>query len=285
MKNGEVRFGNLNVCGGMDDKIDDVCELMKYRRLNISYVNETIRKCGAIKRGSFQTYWSDVEPANEDDAKDTLIYLDEKLQDQNFKDEYVERFKDSLGAFKKQAKNFFEYGEKARNNSKTSSIHVIKHDDVHLLNEENNVKWRWKNYDESVFACENTVADDNVTATKYMIEGGNESEITMDEVMIALKCMKIGKAVRYDRVSLEMLGGGGGTVASLFYQLLNKCRKRYLIIGVKQSLYHSGKKKRSRQRFSNRCLKMRRNGSSKEWYGSVCFAVDLSGALPCPPDE
>ncbi|GBP21119.1 hypothetical protein EVAR_11150_1 [Eumeta japonica] len=28
---------------------------------------------------------------------------------------------------------------------------------------------------------------------------------------------------------------------------------------------------------------MWRNGSSKRWYGSVCFALDLAGALPCPP--
>ncbi|GBP53166.1 hypothetical protein EVAR_28508_1 [Eumeta japonica] len=37
-----------------------------------------------------------------------------------------------------------------------------------------------------------------------------------------------------------------------------------------------------RERFSNKGLKMRRNGSSKGWYGSVCFALDLAGALPCP---
>ncbi|GBP31571.1 hypothetical protein EVAR_78150_1 [Eumeta japonica] len=30
-RTGEIHFGTLNVCGGMDDKIDDVCELMKDR--------------------------------------------------------------------------------------------------------------------------------------------------------------------------------------------------------------------------------------------------------------
>ncbi|CAH2242658.1 jg8477 [Pararge aegeria aegeria] len=28
---------------------------------------------------------------------------------------------------------------------------------------------------------------------------------------------------------------------------------------------------------------MRRNGSSKGWYDSVCFALDLAGVLPWPP--
>ncbi|GBP40274.1 hypothetical protein EVAR_83964_1 [Eumeta japonica] len=62
-RTGEVRFGTLNVSGGIDDKIDDVCELMEYRRLDILRVNETKRKAssGAIKRGSFDTYWSGVD--------------------------------------------------------------------------------------------------------------------------------------------------------------------------------------------------------------------------------
>ncbi|GBP50136.1 hypothetical protein EVAR_42817_1 [Eumeta japonica] len=40
-----------------------------------------------------------------------------------------------------------------------------------------------------------------------MIDDENESEITMDEIMKALKRMKIGKAAGYDRVSSEMLKG------------------------------------------------------------------------------
>ncbi|GBP26689.1 hypothetical protein EVAR_23460_1 [Eumeta japonica] len=43
-RTGKVRFGTLNVCGGMDDKIDDIYELMKDRRLEIICVNETKRK-------------------------------------------------------------------------------------------------------------------------------------------------------------------------------------------------------------------------------------------------
>ncbi|GBP81090.1 hypothetical protein EVAR_63394_1 [Eumeta japonica] len=58
LRKDETRTGE-NVCGGMDDKIDDICELMKGRQLNILCVNETKRKGngGAIKRGSFDIYW------------------------------------------------------------------------------------------------------------------------------------------------------------------------------------------------------------------------------------
>ncbi|GBP73497.1 hypothetical protein EVAR_57392_1 [Eumeta japonica] len=50
----KVRFGTLNMCGGMDDKINDVCELIKDRRLDILCMNETKSKSsgGAIKPGS-----------------------------------------------------------------------------------------------------------------------------------------------------------------------------------------------------------------------------------------
>ncbi|GBP15372.1 hypothetical protein EVAR_80549_1 [Eumeta japonica] len=65
--------------------------------------------------------------------------------------------------------------------------------------------------------------DDNVIATEYIIHKGNESEIAMDEIMKALNRTKVGKAAGYDKVSLEMLRGGGPIVASLLYQLFNKC--------------------------------------------------------------
>ncbi|GBP15443.1 Mini-chromosome maintenance complex-binding protein [Eumeta japonica] len=89
---------------------------------------------------------------------------------------------------------------------------VWRDDDGHLLNEKNNVKERWKNYFLSIFACEDTVADDNVTSTEYMIDDANKSEITMDEIMKALKCMKVRK-FKYDIVMSDMLRGGGGIVA------------------------------------------------------------------------
>ncbi|GBP39049.1 hypothetical protein EVAR_89271_1 [Eumeta japonica] len=73
-------------------------------------------------------------------------------------------------------------------------------DEGHLLNEKNYMKKRWKNYYESDFARENRVADDDVTATEYMIDDGNESEVTVDEIIKAPKHMKVGKAAGYDRV-------------------------------------------------------------------------------------
>ncbi|GBP93647.1 hypothetical protein EVAR_66716_1 [Eumeta japonica] len=67
------------------------------------------------------------------------------------------------------------------------------------------------------------VADGNVTAVVCMIDDGKESEIKMDEIMKALKRMKLAKAAGFDRASSEMLRNGGGIVASLLYQLFNKC--------------------------------------------------------------
>ncbi|GBP75800.1 hypothetical protein EVAR_65432_1 [Eumeta japonica] len=54
----KVRFGTLDVCGGMDDKIDDVYKLMKERRLYILYVNKPKRKGSgaAIEHGPFETF-------------------------------------------------------------------------------------------------------------------------------------------------------------------------------------------------------------------------------------
>ncbi|GBP71728.1 hypothetical protein EVAR_33141_1 [Eumeta japonica] len=51
----------------------------------------------------------------------------------------------------------------------------------------------------------------------------------MDDVMKALKHMKVEKAAGYDRVLSEMLRGGGGAVASLLYQLFNKCWKSHKV--------------------------------------------------------
>ncbi|GBP81776.1 Vesicular glutamate transporter 3 [Eumeta japonica] len=84
-----------------------------------------------------------------------------------------------------------------------------KHDDDYLLNEKNNVKERWKDYFESVFACEDTVADDNVTATEYMIDDKNESKIMINQITKALKRMKVRKAAGYDRLLSKMLRGVG----------------------------------------------------------------------------
>ncbi|GBP51162.1 hypothetical protein EVAR_97986_1 [Eumeta japonica] len=89
--------------------------------------------------------------------------------------------------------------KKARNNSEISCTHVILDYSGYLLNEKNNAKERWKNNFKSIFIREDTVKDDNVTATEYS-DDGNESE-WMDETMEALKRMKVEKAAEHDRVS------------------------------------------------------------------------------------
>ncbi|GBP63717.1 hypothetical protein EVAR_8714_1 [Eumeta japonica] len=63
----------------------------------------------------------------------------------------------------------------------------------------------------------------------------------MNNIIKAVKRMKVRKADEYNRVSSEILKDGRGIVTSLIYQLLNKSRKfmEYLMSGVKQSLYAS----------------------------------------------
>ncbi|GBP61990.1 Oxysterol-binding protein-related protein 9 [Eumeta japonica] len=80
-----------------------------------------------------------------------------------------------------------------------------------------------------VSAFEDTLADDNVTATEYMIDDGNKCEITMNEIMNGLKRIKVGKAAGYDRVSSEILKDGTAIVASLLYQPFNKCWKSHRV--------------------------------------------------------
>ncbi|GBP51546.1 hypothetical protein EVAR_34432_1 [Eumeta japonica] len=66
------------------------------------------------------------------------------------------------------------------------------------MSSKNDVKERWKNYFGRAFAREDRVADDNVTAAEYVIDDGNESKITMYEIMKTLKRMKVGKAAGHD---------------------------------------------------------------------------------------
>ncbi|GBP79039.1 hypothetical protein EVAR_56654_1 [Eumeta japonica] len=72
------------------------------------------------------------------------------------------------------------------------------------------------------FRANDPVADGIVTATECMIEDGKEKEIAMDQIMKVLKRMKAGKAGKtfgkYDRVSSEMLRGGGSIVIVLLYK-------------------------------------------------------------------
>ncbi|GBP76900.1 hypothetical protein EVAR_52588_1 [Eumeta japonica] len=82
---GKVRFGTLNVYppytyGG--DKIDNVCELMKDRRMDILCVNATKRKDsgGAIKRESLDSHWSGIDQS-ECVCRGVGFILSEKLSE------------------------------------------------------------------------------------------------------------------------------------------------------------------------------------------------------------
>ncbi|GBP82330.1 hypothetical protein EVAR_90964_1 [Eumeta japonica] len=64
----------------MDDEINDVSELIKQKHLDILCVTETKRKVrgGAIKRGSFDTYWSGVDQ-NQQGCRGVGFILSERL--------------------------------------------------------------------------------------------------------------------------------------------------------------------------------------------------------------
>ncbi|GBP77760.1 hypothetical protein EVAR_98453_1 [Eumeta japonica] len=112
---------------------------------------------------------------------DLNIGTDHFLVDPNVKDEYLEQLKDSLCEVKQY--ECLEFDELCK---VTNSV---------LVDE---AKKSARRIFSKAFTCECTVTDDNVTATEYMINDGNESKITMDEIMKALKPMTVGKAVGYD---------------------------------------------------------------------------------------
>ncbi|GBP14905.1 hypothetical protein EVAR_75481_1 [Eumeta japonica] len=89
----------------------------------------------------------------------------------------------------------------------------------------NQLIFQWFYRDELSKTNLNGVFDDNVTASEYRINDGNESEIKIDVIMQALIHMKVGKTAEYDRILLEMRKSGGSLVARLLYQLFNKCWK------------------------------------------------------------
>ncbi|GBP22082.1 hypothetical protein EVAR_94121_1 [Eumeta japonica] len=62
----------------MDGIIDDICELIKDRRLDILCVNETKKKGSseAIKRGYFDTYWFGVDKSQRGHRGDGFILLE-----------------------------------------------------------------------------------------------------------------------------------------------------------------------------------------------------------------
>lgn len=55
----EGRFATLNVRGGMSSKINEVCQMMEERAIDVLCVNETKRKgCDTTEHGPYKAYWS-----------------------------------------------------------------------------------------------------------------------------------------------------------------------------------------------------------------------------------
>ncbi|XP_050668170.1 craniofacial development protein 2-like [Leptidea sinapis] len=75
----ECRFATLNVRGGMNEKLDEIYELMNERKLDVLCVNETKRKGKEIlTRGPFTEIWSGV-PDEEHGSKGVGILLSERM--------------------------------------------------------------------------------------------------------------------------------------------------------------------------------------------------------------
>ncbi|CAK1594698.1 unnamed protein product [Parnassius mnemosyne] len=99
-------------------------------------------------------------------------------------------------------------------------MNAIRDQNGCILNDEVLSLRRWKEYFESVFMSDETFDLNEIEIPK---EEEIDRDISIDEIMKAMKNMKAGKAAGYDRVSLEMLRAGEGVVADLLYTLFNLC--------------------------------------------------------------
>ncbi|XP_063543201.1 uncharacterized protein LOC134751686 [Cydia strobilella] len=130
------------------------------------------------------------------------------------KDEQKDKMEERLSQdFQTNIKFFWKSVRLARGNTQSSELKSIKDKNGRLVNEEECILERWKEYFESLFDKEE--ASTSISELNESIENVSENEdsISMDEIVKALKGMKSGKAAGYDRVSVEMLKAGQGIVA------------------------------------------------------------------------
>ncbi|XP_047998354.1 uncharacterized protein LOC125235808 [Leguminivora glycinivorella] len=135
------------------------------------------------------------------------------------KDELNDQMDERLSQdFQTNIKFFWKSVRLARGKSSDSELKSVKDSNGSLLNGEECILKRWQEYFESLFEREEA----NMLTSGL---NGNLSmdEISMDEIVKALKGMKSGKAAGYDKVSAEMLKAGQGIVASQLYRLFNLC--------------------------------------------------------------
>ncbi|CAK1594622.1 unnamed protein product, partial [Parnassius mnemosyne] len=120
--------------------------------------------------------------------------------------------------FQANIKMFWKLVRTARGISKQPRINAIRDENGCMLNDEVSNLKRWKEYFESVFKSEES---SGISEIKIPEEVERGREISVDEIMKAMKSMKAGKAAGYDRVSLEMLRAGEGVVTGLLHTLFN----------------------------------------------------------------
>ncbi|XP_052756330.1 craniofacial development protein 2-like [Galleria mellonella] len=69
----------MNVCGGMDSKIDEVCEMMSERRIDVLGVSETKKKgCSITTYDRYTGYWSGVNDS-ERSSQGVGVILSERM--------------------------------------------------------------------------------------------------------------------------------------------------------------------------------------------------------------
>ncbi|CAG9136030.1 unnamed protein product [Plutella xylostella] len=74
----ETRIATMNICGGLDGKIDEVCEVFNTRGMDLLCVNESKRKGrGITTHGTLTAYWSRV-PESEHGCQGVGIVLSER---------------------------------------------------------------------------------------------------------------------------------------------------------------------------------------------------------------
>ncbi|XP_052757031.1 craniofacial development protein 2-like [Galleria mellonella] len=75
----ECQIATMNVCGGMDSKIDEVCEMMSERRIDVLGVSETKKKgCSITTYDRYTGYWSGVNDS-ERSSQGVGVILSERM--------------------------------------------------------------------------------------------------------------------------------------------------------------------------------------------------------------
>jgi exonuclease III len=193
-----------------DKEVREVVEEKKKAWLEVLAlsVNQTMNASGAQNicqvenvKERYRMYKRKVKECVERKKEERKAIMDDKL----------------CAGFENNIKLFWKLVSAAQGKMK-SSISVIRNAKGELLNEERLLLERWKGYFESLFEKEEM--DEKRTDES---ERNAEGEISFDEVMKAMKGMKVGKAGGYDKVMVEMLKAGGGYTAELLHRLFNLC--------------------------------------------------------------